>query len=77
MGIYTWQVHACYKDAYSDDSRCHEIQVRRFLASSLSGSVVWTGTLVPLGYFIGKRYTDIMKYSEVILLLFIAIAHFR
>jgi membrane-associated protein len=48
----------------------------RFLGSSITGSVVWIGTLVPLGYFIGKKYPGIIEYSGYILLVFIVIASF-
>ncbi len=48
--------------------------LRKFLLFNLSGAVVWVGTLVSLGYFIGKTYPGVMKYSVYILLLFIIIA---
>jgi len=38
------------------------------------GAVTWVCTLVPLGYYVGKTYPDVMKYSVYILLLFIVIA---
>lgn len=47
---------------------------RRFLLFNLAGAITWVSTLVPLGYFIGKTYPGVMKYSVYILLLFILIA---
>lgn len=47
---------------------------RRFLLFNLFGAISWVGTLVPLGYFIGKTYPDVMQYSIYILALFIVIA---
>lgn len=47
---------------------------KRFLLFNLLGAVVWVGTLVPLGYFVGKTYPGVMKYSGFILLFFIVIA---
>jgi hypothetical protein len=37
---------------------------------------VWVGTLVPLGYYIGKAYPGVINYSIYILFLFVAIASF-
>jgi membrane-associated protein len=47
---------------------------KRFLLFNLLGAIAWVGTLVPLGYFIGKTYPDVMQYSIYILALFIVIA---
>jgi len=49
---------------------------RRFLLFNALGAVVWIGTLVPLGYYIGKAYPGVINYSIYILLLFVAIASF-
>jgi len=49
---------------------------KRFLVFNLMGAVTWVGSLVPLGYFIGKAYPGIINYSVYILLLFAAIASF-
>jgi membrane-associated protein len=49
---------------------------RRFLLFNALGAIVWVGTLVPLGYFIGKAYPGVINYSIYILLLFVAIASF-
>jgi membrane-associated protein len=48
----------------------------RFLLFNALGAVVWIGTLVPLGYYIGKAYPNVINYSAYILLLFIVIASF-
>ncbi len=47
---------------------------RRFLLFNLLGAIGWVGTLVPLGYFVGKTYPDVMQYSIYILAFFILIA---
>jgi len=47
---------------------------RKFLLFNFFGAVTWVCTLVPLGYYVGKTYPDVMKYSVYILLLFIVIA---
>lgn len=47
---------------------------KRFLLFNLLGALTWVCTLVPLGYFVGKTYPGVMKYSIYILLLFIVIA---
>jgi membrane protein DedA with SNARE-associated domain len=38
------------------------------------GAITWVCTLVPLGYYVGKTYPDVMNYSIYILVAFIAIA---
>lgn len=47
---------------------------QRFLIFNITGALTWVGTLVPLGYFVGKVYPDIIHYSVYILVLFIIIA---
>jgi membrane-associated protein len=49
---------------------------RRFLLFNVLGAVSWVGTLVPLGYFLGKAYPGIIRYSVLILVLFVIIASF-
>jgi len=49
---------------------------RKFLLFNFLGAVTWIGTLVPLGYFIGKKYPGVINYSVYILVLFVAIASF-
>ena len=49
---------------------------RRFLLFNALGAIAWIGTLVPLGYYIGKAYPGVINYSIYILLLFVAIASF-
>jgi membrane-associated protein len=51
-------------------------EFRKFLLFNVLGAITWVGTLVPLGYFIGKAYPDVIKYSVYILFLFIGIASF-
>lgn len=50
------------------------LSFRRFVISSGLGAIAWVGTLVPLGYFLGKTYPGITKYSAYILLLIIVAA---
>jgi membrane protein DedA with SNARE-associated domain len=38
--------------------------------------LAWVGTLVPLGYYIGKAYPDVLKYSVFIMIIFVGIASF-
>lgn len=47
---------------------------RKFLLFNIFGAVTWIGTLVPLGYFIGKTYPSVINYSGYILVLFVVIA---
>jgi len=53
-----------------------KFEFRKFLLFNFLGALTWVGTLVPLGYFIGKAYPNLMNYSVYILLLFILIASF-
>lgn len=53
-----------------------EFNFKRFLLFNLLGAIIWVCTLVPLGFFIGKTYPDVMNYSIYILLIFIIIASF-
>lgn len=46
----------------------------KFLFFNLLGAIFWICTLVPLGYYVGKTYPDIIQYSVYILLLFVFIA---
>lgn len=49
---------------------------KKFLLFNFAGAVTWVVSLVPLGYFVGKTYPGIIKYSVYILLIFIIIASF-
>ncbi len=53
-----------------------KFEFKKFLTFNLLGAITWIGTLVPLGYYIGKAYPDVMDYSIYILILFITIASF-
>jgi membrane-associated protein len=44
------------------------------LLFNILGALTWVCTLVPLGYFAGKAYPDVMKYSICIIIIFIVIA---
>jgi membrane-associated protein len=46
----------------------------KFLLYNFFGAITWVCTLVPLGYYIGKVYPNVMNYSIYILLIFIIIA---
>lgn len=47
---------------------------RKFLLFNVLGAITWIGTLVPLGYFIGKTYPSVINYSAYILVFFVVIA---
>jgi membrane-associated protein len=47
---------------------------KKFLAFNMIGAITWIGTLTPLGYFIGKTYPGVLKYSGYLVLIFIIIA---
>lgn len=47
---------------------------KNFLLFNLLGAITWVCTLVPLGYFVGKTYPDVMRYSIYIIFIFILIA---
>jgi membrane-associated protein len=49
---------------------------RKFLLFNALGAITWVGTLVPLGFFIGKAYPGVIQYSVYILLVFVAVASF-
>ncbi len=49
-------------------------KMNKFLLFNLLGAIAWVCTLVPLGYYIGKAYPNVINYSIYILLAFIAIA---
>lgn len=49
---------------------------RKFLLFNFLGALTWIGTLTPLGYFVGKTYPGILKYSAYIIVAFILIASF-
>lgn len=46
----------------------------KFLLFNFLGAVTWVCTLVPLGYFVGKTYPEVMKFSIYIIFIFILIA---
>jgi membrane-associated protein len=47
---------------------------KKFLLFNLFGAVTWVCTLVPLGFYVGKAYPGVMKYSIFILFIFIVVA---
>lgn len=47
---------------------------KRFLVFNFLGAFTWVCTLVPLGYFVGKAYPDVLKYSIFIIIIFVVIA---
>jgi membrane-associated protein len=49
---------------------------KKFLLFDFLGAVVWVGSLVPLGYFLGKSYPGIMKYSIYFLLIIVIFASY-
>lgn len=50
------------------------LKLRKFSFYNILGAVIWIGTLAPLGYFLGKKYPNLMDYSIWFLLGFIIIA---
>jgi membrane-associated protein len=48
--------------------------LRKFLLFNILGAITWVGTLVPLGYYLGKTYPGIIKYSVYLLLVIVVIA---
>ena len=51
-----------------------KFKFKKFLLFNLFGALGWVCTLVPLGFYVGKAYPDIMKYSLYILFIFIIVA---
>ena len=49
---------------------------KKFLLFNFFGALAWVGILVPLGYFIGEAYPDVLKYSVFIMIFFVGIASF-
>lgn len=49
---------------------------RKFILFDALGALTWVGSLVPLGYFVGKLYPGVINYSAYILLLVVVIASF-
>lgn len=49
---------------------------RKFLLFDFLGAVAWVGSLVPLGYFLGKSYPGIMKYSVYFLVIIVIFASY-
>ncbi len=47
---------------------------KKFLLFNLFGALTWVCTLVPLGFYVGKAYPDVMNYSIYIFFFFIVIA---
>jgi membrane-associated protein len=51
-----------------------KFKFKKFLLFNLFGALGWVCTLVPLGFYVGKAYPDVMKYSLYILFIFIIVA---
>lgn len=50
------------------------IPVAKFSLLNIVGAVVWIGALMPLGYFLGEKYPDLMEYSIWFMFGFIVLA---
>lgn len=50
------------------------IPAGKFSLLNITGAVIWIGSLMPLGYYFGKEYPEIMRYGVWILLGFIIVA---
>lgn len=48
----------------------------KFLIYNAFGSIIWISTLVPLGYFLGEAYPQIINYAGYLLILFVVLASF-
>jgi membrane-associated protein len=46
----------------------------KFTFLNILGAIIWIGTLMPLGYFLGVKYPGIMDYSIWFLISFIVLA---
>lgn len=51
-----------------------DFKINKFLLFNLFGAITWVCTLVPLGFYVGKAYPGVMKYSIYILFIFIVVA---
>jgi len=51
-----------------------KFKFKKFLLFNLFGALAWVCTLVPLGFYVGKAYPGVMKYSIYILFIFIVVA---
>jgi membrane-associated protein len=47
---------------------------KRFLFYNFLGAITWVCTLIPLGYFIGKTYPEVIHYSGYLVIFFVLIA---
>jgi len=50
------------------------LSFKRFAISSGLGAITWIGSLAPLGYFLGRIYPGVTRYSLYILVLIIVLA---
>ena len=53
-----------------------KFKFKKFLLFNLFGALTWVCTLVPLGFYVGKAYPGVMKYSIYILFIFVVVASF-
>ncbi len=51
-----------------------KFKFKKFLLFNLFGALAWVCTLVPLGFYVGKEYPGVMKYSIHIFFIFIVVA---
>lgn len=49
------------------------LDLKKFALFNFIGAILWTCTLVPLGYFFGRQYPEIIDYIEYILLGFLVL----
>lgn len=47
------------------------IDMRRFMLFNVTGSILWVGSLVLAGFFLGKAFPDLVHYIEYVALAFI------
>lgn len=46
---------------------------KRYLIYSITGGLLWTGSLIPLGYFLGSKFPQIQDYLEYIIFVIVII----
>ncbi len=50
-----------------------QMPYRKYIIYSIIGAVLWTGSLIPIGYFLGTQFPEIQNYLEYIIILIVVI----
>ena len=48
-----------------------KMDFKKFSIANITGGILWVGTLIPIGYYIGKNHPEVMDYLGYIILAFI------